>query len=193
MEIKNSAALKKVFNDLPEDVRSFFHHLSDLLDEPSKYDLALAHCFMRIEEAHNRALYAGLVRELYCDSNLAKMFVDKQHLTAKGFNELFKNIFGEPVPNVTSDKLIEAQKIRNALIHGKGSSYKEKREAIAFSLMYSKELSEFLVEKIKVNPFGKLSGIVGKLKPKLLKKNQSKWIIIGVGFTSKNVTQEIEI
>ena len=180
---KSYKGLKKIFDTLDKDTRGYLSKLDPLLEDGQNYELALAYCFMKLEEGHHRALKCGLVRLHKCDSSKVDSELQKQHFTQEKYAEVFKNVFSNEIPKDAKDSLTSAQKIRNELIHGKKTSDPDRRDAIFYSLMYMKSLGNFVKEKTEKNPYGNLQGLVGKTS--LLPVKSTIWMLKGFGLGDK--------
>ena len=86
---KSYKGLKSQYDDLDEDVRNFLSKLGPLLDDGKNYEIALAYCFMKLEEGHHRALKCGLVRIHECASTTVDHELQKQHFTAEKYRSVF--------------------------------------------------------------------------------------------------------
>jgi len=81
--------LKKVYDSLDKDVKSFLTKLEPLLNNGNNYEIALAYCFMKLEEGHHRALKCGLVRIHDCASSKVDIELQKQNFTVDKYNSVF--------------------------------------------------------------------------------------------------------
>lgn len=94
------------FRDAPDAVTDYFEPIPELV-EHYPWEVSIAYAFSLLERSHNRALYAGAVKLHRADSTVAHNFIDKQHMTRKYFQNLFKNIFGEePATGVEGDIIV---------------------------------------------------------------------------------------
>lgn len=159
--------------------------LSPLLSDGTNYEIALAYCFMKLEEGHHRALKCGLIRIHECNSAKVDSELEKQHFTAEKYAKVFKNVFSDSIPPSAKENLNKAQGIRNKLIHGKTTSDPKRREAIYYALMYMNELGNFVKAKTGKNPYGDLRGLSGKKE--LLAEKSTTWMLKGFGLGDKSV------
>ncbi|WP_139307547.1 hypothetical protein [Rhodovulum sp. ES.010] len=176
---KSYKALKKQFDELSADTKSYLHKLEGLLAGSDKYDIALAYIFMKLEEGHHRALKCGLIRRHKCNSAKADEALEQQHFTREYFRKVFKNVLGKDIPSAAREKLASAEGIRDKQIHGKSVSDADLRQGISDALTYISNLGEFVKEKTNKNPFGDLRGLAGKTQ--LLDEATSYWLLKGVG------------
>lgn len=171
--------LLKIYGDLPEDVAGHFVHVSKLVvDFP--YEVALAYSFLKIEQAQNRALYGGVVKLHRGEAKFVHRVMNAQHLTRGGFKEIYKNVFGVALTNVTVAKLNKAEAIRDRVIHGKSVDDNEMREAIADCLEYACLLNVEVSASAGFKPFGDMRGFKGRADP--LDVRTTKWLMRGLGF-----------
>ena len=180
---KSYKGLKNQYDALDEDVRNFLSKLGPLLDDGKNYEIALAYCFMKLEEGHHRALKCGLVRIHECASATVDRELQKQHFTAEKYRSVFKNVFSDNIPSDAVVNLEKAQKIRNNLIHGKSTTDPKRREAVYYAIEYMKAVGEFVKDKSGKNPYGDLRGLAGKKK--LLPAKSTIWMLKGFGLGDK--------
>jgi hypothetical protein len=164
-------------------VRGHFQHLPKLINDDLPYEIAIAYCFLKVEQAQNRALYGGVVKVHRCDAEFARRLMNFQHLTRDGFRELFRNVFGRPLKDSTTDKILEAEKIRDKVIHGKEVSPSELRQAIADALAYAEDFNSEVEAVADFQPLGDMRGFKGRVGA--LDKRTSKWLMRGLGFGVK--------
>ena len=180
---KSYKGLKGQYDALDEDVRNFLSKLAPLLDDGKNYEIALAYCFMKLEEGHHRALKCGLVRIHECASSMVDRELQKQHFTAEKYRSVFKNVFSEDIPIVAIEDLDRAQRIRKNLIHGKATTDPKRREAIYYAIEYMKTVGAFVKDRSGKNPYGDLRGLAGKKK--LLPAKSKIWMLKGFGLGDK--------
>ncbi|NEO83462.1 MAG: hypothetical protein F6J87_04260 [Spirulina sp. SIO3F2] len=144
---KQRRGLKNVYESMSEDVRSFFKDLPALIDSDFDLDIALAYVFFRIEKGQRQTLYVG-ARKLYrTESELTWRAIDLHDLTRTGFKELFKTIYSFPISQKSDKCLVDAQKIRDDLMHGRTVKDKGKREAITKAMYYAEEMNDLIQGK----------------------------------------------
>lgn len=175
-------ALIKIYDGLPEEVKGHFQHIPKLIKEFS-YDVSIAYSFLKIEQAQNRALYGGVVKVHRGEAEFVRRVMNSQHLTRDGFKEIYRNVFGNPLPQATSEKLKEAEKVRDRVIHGKPVPDSELREAIADCLQYGVLLNSEVSAVANFKPFGDMRGFKGRADS--LDKRTTKWVMRGLGFGVK--------
>ena len=175
----NYIGLKKVYDDLDCEVQNYLGKLEPLLTNGKNYEIALAYCFMKLEEGHHRALKCGLVRIHRCDSAKVDAELEKQHFTKEKYAEIFKNVFSANIPQKAASHLKRTQGIRNKIIHGKSTTDSERREAIFFAVEYMKCLGDFVKKKTQKNPYGNLTGLRGSMD--LLPAKSTIWMLKGFG------------
>ena len=181
---KNYAALKKIYDALESDEKSYLIKLEPLLSDAKNYEIALAYCYMKLEEGHHRALKCGLIRIHACDARKVDEYLQKQHFTNKTYNSVFKNIIGTSIPSKAQSVHSDAQEIRNKIIHGKSVSSPDLRSAIYYSLEYMRIVGELVKKKTGKNPYGNLQGLAGTKK--LLPAKSTIWMLKGFGIDGKD-------
>lgn len=179
---KSYKGLQKKFANLPASTKNYLGNMEWLLENSSKYHIALAYAFMKIEEGHHRALKCGLVRLHECDSSKVDEALSKQHFTRSYFRSVFKNVLGKTVPDDAQMLLMNAESVRDRLIHGKGVSAPDLRTGLSAALDYVAALGGFVEERTGKNPFGDLRGLKGRKE--LLDPTTSYWVMKGVGLYS---------
>lgn len=180
---KSYKGLKSEYDNLDSDVKGYLSKLDPLLSDGKNYEIALAYCFMKLEEGHHRALKCGLIRLHDCHSGMVDTELEKQHFTADKYGTVFKNVFGAVIPKDAKASLTEAQNIRNKLIHGKKTADPDRRDAIYHALVYMSTLGRFVYEKTGKNPYGDLRGLAGKKT--LLPAKSTIWMLKGFGLGEK--------
>ena len=169
---------------MDEDVQAYLGKLEPLLSDGTNYEIALAYCFMKLEEGHHRALKCGLVRLHECNSEKVDTELQKQHFTQAKYESVFKNFFSAKLPADAVKFLSNAQDIRNGVIHGKTTTDPERRNAIYYALQYMNTLGSFVLGKTGKNPYGNLQGLAGKKK--LLPAKSTIWMLKGFGLGEKS-------
>jgi len=152
-EVKSKRGLKKHYEAAPEEVREYFSHLPGLL-ETFPLHVALAYVFSRVELAQNMAIYCGIVKRHKGDAALVRKAVDAHHMTRKDFAEKYKAVFGK----APSAFIGAAEKVRDKVMHGKNTTDKEVRQAIAKVLDYAQRLNAGVSSVAGFKPFGDLRG-----------------------------------
>ncbi|MCC5969315.1 MAG: hypothetical protein JJU15_05160 [Pararhodobacter sp.] len=181
---KSYKGLKDIYDGMDQDVRVYLSKLEPLLANGNNYEIALAYCFMKLEEGHHRALKCGLVRIHECDSKKVDTELEKQHFTSEKYATIFKNVFSSGIPIQAKDHLSKAQDIRNKIIHGKNTTNPKRREAIYHSIEYMKLLGAFVKEKTQKNPYGDLRGLKGRKA--LLPAKSTIWMLKGFGLGERS-------
>ncbi len=181
---KSYRGLKSVYFRLDNDVKSYLSKLEPLLSDGKNYEMALAYCFLKLEEGHHRALKCGLVRIHKCASSKVDSELEKQHFTADKYSIVFRNVFSEDVPLQIRECLSTVQGIRNKLIHGKTTTNTKRREAIYYALQYMNQLGGFVRDKTQKNPYGDLRGLPGRQE--LLSPSSTIWMMKGFGLGDKS-------
>lgn len=183
MAIPSYKALLKCYQAKSEQVQGHFEHLPKLINNDLPYVIAIAYCFLKIEQAQNRALYGGVVKVHRCNAEFARRLMNFQHLTRDGFRDLFKNVFGKPLKESTTEMILEAEKIRDKVIHGKEVTQNELRQAIADVLAYAEEFNNEVCALGDFRPLGDMRGFKGRAEA--LDKRTTKWLMRGLGFGVK--------
>lgn len=176
-------ALLKFYECRPVEIKNHFVHLPKLVNDGLPYDIAIAYSFLKIEQAQNRALYGGVVKIHRGNAEFVRRLMNFQHLTRDGFKDLYKNVFGHPLKEVTATKLSAAEKARDKVIHGKAVTDNELREAIADVLEYAEAFNSEVNAIAGFKPFADMRGFKGRADS--LDKRTTKWLMKGLGFGVK--------
>lgn len=174
--------VRNLYERAPERVRDYFESIPSLL-KGYDWEISIAYAFLRLEQSHNYCLYAG-VRKLHrANSEVASRFIDKHHISRKGFQKLFNNVIGHPLPKALTALISDAEKIRDKVIHGKNSTSAEHRKALVSLLEYSIQLDELVMEKGDFSPFvTDRRGLTGR--GEALDKSTTTWLMRGLGFNN---------
>ncbi len=149
--------VKKHFDASTEAVKWYFDQLPTLLKD-FPYEVCLAYVFLRTEKAQNRTLYCGVVKLHGAHTVIAESVINKQHLTRDGFHGLYKNVFARKIPDTTTAKIKQAEKIRDRVVHGKAVKHADMRQAILDVIEYAELMNKDLKTYAGFEPFGNLRG-----------------------------------
>ncbi len=180
-QVPSYKAVFKHYDKSPENIRRYFDQLPQLLKQDFPYEVSLAYLFLRTERAQNRALYCGVVKLHKAHAEVAENAVNAQHLTRKGFLDLYQTIFDKKLPDAIHRKIETAESIRDKVIHGKSMTDKSMREAHCDIIDYATELNKELLQVAGFEPFGSIQGFKGRGQS--LDKKTSKWLLKGMGFS----------
>jgi hypothetical protein len=178
-QIKTKVGLKKAYKNCSKEVREYFRYFPRLLNS-YPMDVCLAYIFSRLELGQNMALYCGIVRLHRANSEISKNVISTHHMTRESFVELYETVFGFVLPKTAHKDLKEAEKTRDAIMHGKNATDDTIRNAIARVLEYAEEINTQLDEEYGLKPFGRLQGFSGNAKR--LDKRTTRFVLKGMGF-----------
>lgn len=167
------------YNPCEKDLKEYFYHLPSLAQN-YPWDVSISYLFSRVELAHNMTIYCSVVKLHRVDSELAKIAVNKQHMTREGFRELFKSITGKSVRKDALNLIKEAEEIRDQILHGKSVTEEQKRKAVCDIIEYAKKFNDEVSSICGFKPFGSLTGFKGRAES--LDKSTSRWVLKGIGF-----------
>ncbi|OGU94287.1 MAG: hypothetical protein A2220_11085 [Ignavibacteria bacterium RIFOXYA2_FULL_35_10] len=171
--------IMKRFNTASDDVQWYFQQLPKLLQH-FHLDICIGYLFSNIEMAQNWTLYCGIVKLHNGEKTLTWEAIENQYITRDKFREFFKVIFGKEIDSTLVNKVKDAEKIRDKIMHGKTSDNKERKQAIFDIIEYSEKFNAFVQNIAGFKPFGNLTGFKGRGKP--LSKSTTRWILKGMGF-----------
>ncbi|MGB3409016.1 MAG: hypothetical protein WBA67_16160 [Jannaschia sp.] len=169
--------LRRQFGELPEEVRGHLSKLGPLLDS-SELELALAYLFMKIEQGRYRTIKCFLIRRLKCQASIIDGILKNKQLTRKSFRKTVQELSAANFSEASFDRLDEAEKVRDAQIHGRPPSQESLRGAICDAMAFVRIFGEDVRNETNKNPFGNLQGLSSRIRT--LTSIQSEWIIRGV-------------
>lgn len=162
------------------EVAAYFEHLPKLVEE-LPLEVCLSYMFGQVELAQNLTLYCGVVKLHRANATVARNAIDANHLTRKGFEDLFERVFGRRLTDTVVAPLRDAEKIRDRVMHGKRVTEAQKREAIVKVLDYAVKYNAQVSSLAGFQPFKKdLRGVKGRTKP--LEASTTRWMLKGMGF-----------
>ena len=179
MSVPRTAGILKRYQLCQDEVKNYFEHFPKLAKE-FPWDVSISYMFAQVELAHNMTIYCGIVKLHRAEGNLVWQAVNNQHITRPSFKEFFKTVFGVNMKKSISEKIEEAEKIRDKILHGKPVSEELKRKAVVDILDYAKNFNQEIYRIAGFKPFGSLRGFKGRAQP--LDKSTSRWILKGMGF-----------
>ena len=91
-------------------------------------------------------------------------------------------ILGKPLKDNVVDKIAEAEKVRDLILHGKQVSEVDKRKALVDVLEFAKSFNAEVSHIAGFKHFGSLKGFKGRARP--LDKSTSRWVLKGIGLTT---------
>jgi hypothetical protein len=178
---KNYKQVLKHHNEQPTEIQKYFEHVPKLLSADMPYDIALAYLFSRVEMAHRRALYCGIVKIYSANSELTDAIIRKEYLTREGFKILFKAVFSEEFPDSLAEAITHAEEMRDTGMHGRETTESEMRRAIHDVYEYAKTFNGLVEGIAGFKPFGDLRGFKGRAEN--LDKATTRLMLKGLGFT----------
>lgn len=178
-EVKSKAGLLKHFNSCTQEVQEYFQHVPKLVDG-LPLDVCLAYVFSRLELGQNMALYCGCLKVHRTNSNVTREAISTQYMTREKFVDLYFKVFEIALPKSAKQRLRDAEKTRDSVMHGKNTTDQQLRTAIARALDYAEAVNKQLVAKFGFKPFGKLRGFAGAAKK--YDKKASTLMLKGLGF-----------
>jgi len=164
-----------------EGFRWYFDLLPELLEKIGNRKPALAYVFQQLEAGQRVALYALLMREYRTNSRMAWEAVDRIDITRSEYPKLFERITGKSLKNKVREKIAPAEKVRDAIMHGRDETSAEIENAILVCLEYAKLLNDEFDAKAGFKPFGKLRGVTGRKGKPQLEARISAAVIRGLG------------
>jgi hypothetical protein len=177
----NKTKIASFLADQDEGFRWYFDLLPELLDKISNPKPALAYVFQQLEAGQRVAIYALLMREYRTDSRMAWAAVDDLDITRSEYPKLFERIAGKTLKSKVRDQIAPAEKVRDAIMHGRDETSAEIENAILVCLKYARLLNDEFEAKAGFKPFGKLRGVTSKKGKPQLNQRISEAVIKGLG------------
>jgi AraC-like DNA-binding protein len=178
----------KRYNNTSKEVQAYFANVPTLIEQ-FDWEVPLGFMFTRVEKAHNTMLYCGAVKRHRANTEVARNFVDRHHMTRREFRRLFKNVFGKPIKPPLQRMIEEAEAVRDKVVHGKRISAAEQRKAIVRVLEYSEAMNDLVCEIAGFKPFtNDLRGFKGRRAA--LDKSTTTWLMRGLGFGQKKPDED---
>lgn len=153
------------------------------LVEGYPWDVSVSYVFSRVEGAKHSTIYCGIVKIHWTESTMTRDMIDKDHMSRGRFRDLFKTVFGKPIPNDLLKKLSEAEDIRDKIAHGKKWSDAQARKALKDIFDFATDFNTFVQEAAGFKPFGSLKGFKGRKES--LPKETTHWVLRGMGIPAK--------
>jgi hypothetical protein len=179
MAFPSYKALIAHYGTTAPEVQFFFKDLPELLRSSFGWEVVIAYQFIRLETGLNRTLYGGVVKLHRADANTADSKLGKLHITRDSFPELFKNVYGAPLPASVTSKIKFAETIRDRCVHGKRIAEPDARTAVADVLDYASALNFRVFGHASFYPFGDMRGFKGAAQP--LPPDTTYWLLKGMG------------
>lgn len=105
------------------------------------------------------------------------------------FRDLFQVVFGKPLDKSLADKLYNAEKIRDKVLHGKDWTDAQAREALVNMFDFAENFNDFVYDLAGFKPFSDLRGFKGRKQS--LPKPTTRWVLRGMGIGIKKATDEV--
>lgn len=173
------------FKAKPREIQDYFPAFAALVEGYS-WDVSVSYVFSRIEAVKHEAIYCGIVKLHWTDSQLTRELVDKDHMSRGRFRDLFKIVYGKPIEEGLLKMLGEAEAIRDKIAHGKRWSDEQARKALTDIFDFAEGFNDFTQNLAGFKPFGDLRGFKGRKES--LPKETTRWILKGMGIPAKEIT-----
>lgn len=167
-----------LYKTLPPTLQKYIAHYPKLVTADLPFEAAMAYLFQRVERAHRRAIYAGIIKKFSANGTLTDQSIQKAHLTRAEFDGLFERIFKVKVPEATRKYLKDAEKIRDKSMHGVEVDDPPLRKAIQDILKYLEGFDTFVNTTAGFQPCGDLRGLTGASEK--LDGETTRWILKGL-------------
>ena len=151
--VNSKKGLITLYNRCSLEVRHHYRHLPLFFEDEYPMEVAIGYIFHRLELGQRMALYCGLVNIHCADPVTAKRVIGNQHLTRKGFGDLYFVVFNVKLPDSAKQDMECAEATRDFVMHGNTPKDADLRNAIGRVLEYSDALNDQLRKKWKMEPF----------------------------------------
>ena len=177
----NYKQVKRLHSALAPTIQRYVEHFPKLITADLPFEVAVAYLFQRVERAHRKALYCGIVKTHAANSELTDKIIQREYLTRESFDRLFLTIFKAPIPDPIKKLLTDAEEIRDIAMHGRETDDPALRKAIKDVLEYLEQFNAHMKATAGFEPCGDLRGFKGRLEN--LDAETTKWILKGLGFS----------
>ena len=174
----NYKQVAKLYDALSPTLKKYLEHFPKLVSTDLPFEVVIAYLFQRLERAHRRAIYGGIIKKHSTDANLTNLTVSKAHLTRKEYDALFKRIFGSPLSQLAEALRNDAEGIRDKSMHGTEVDDPPLRKAIKDVLEYFEAFNEHVHKAGGFEPCGDMRGLTGATGK--LEKETTRWILKGL-------------
>ncbi|EAQ27957.1 hypothetical protein NAP1_10198 [Erythrobacter sp. NAP1] len=178
----NRQKIEDFLDEQDEGFQWYFLVLPELLEKISSRNPALAYTFQQLEAGQRIALYALLMREYRTNSDMAWDAVDQMKIDRAEYPKHFHRISGKSLSKRSRQLIAPAEKVRDAIMHGRYETSAEIEKAILRCLQYAKLLNDEFEAKVGFRPFGKLQGVTSKKGKPQLDERISTAVLRGLGF-----------
>lgn len=165
------------FKKAPPEIQEYFFPSIELI-EKYPWQVTIAYMFSCIEMAQNMALYCGVVKLHRAHSEVAWSAINSLHISRQMYRDLYKTVFGKPIKKEIIEKITQAEKIRDKVMHGKNVSQADSRTAVYRLIEYSELFNDFTFQLAGFKPLGNLKGFKGRAVP--LNKSTTRWLLKGM-------------
>jgi hypothetical protein len=164
------------------EIPSYFPAFPELVKN-FHWDVSVTYVFSRIESGKHIAIYCGIVKLHGTDAKRTKELVDGDHMSRTRFKELFRTVYGQPIPEDLLKKLEDAEKVRDKISHGKRWQARDARGALVDIFDFAEGLNNLVRDLGGFSLFGDLRGFKGARRP--LSKKTTELVLRGVGLGTK--------
>ena len=179
----NYKQVANLYAALSPTLKGYLEIFPKLVTADIPFEIPIAYLFQRLERAHRRALYGGIIRRHSADATLTSGIISKAHLTRPEFDALFKRVFGTPLPLPTMKLREDAEEIRDKSMHGNEVNDPPLRKAINDLLDYLEAFNSHVQAVAGFEPCGNMRGITGATAK--LGKETTRWILKGLDLPIK--------
>jgi hypothetical protein len=180
MTAKSRRGLINRFNELTAETAEHFQHVPSLVND-YPLPVCLAYVFSQLELAQNRTLYQGVVKLHRVNKDIAHAAIGTHHMTRKGYESIFANIFESTIPHDLSERLRAAEAVRDNVMHGKSVTEAKVRSGISDALLYTDGLYIIMRDQHSLKVCGNYQGFSGRAKKH--DRKTSRLILKGLGFS----------
>jgi hypothetical protein len=174
----NYKQVAKLYDSLSPTLQKYLEHYQKLVTAELPFEVAMAYLFQRLERAHRKALYGGIIKNHSANAELTSEIIAKARLTRDDFDSLFERVFKSPIPALVKSLREDAEKIRDKSMHGTEVDDPPLRKAIKDVLDYLEAFNSYVKKVGGFEPCGDMRGFSGAAEK--LDKNTTRWILKGL-------------
>lgn len=157
----NYKQVKLLYEGLSPTLKRYLEHYPKLVTADLPFEIVMAYLFQRLERAHRRALYGGIIKKHSANAELTNRIISRAHLTRAEFDSLYERVFGVAIPVFAQARREEAEGIRDKSMHGGEVDDPPLRKAIRDILEYFEAFNAHVLRMGGFEPCGDMRGITG--------------------------------
>ncbi|MFA5264803.1 MAG: hypothetical protein WC378_13350 [Opitutaceae bacterium] len=175
---QNYKQVAGLYDNLKPTLQKYLEHYPKLVSVDLPFEVVIAYLFQRLERAHRRALYGGIIKIHSANAELTDAIISKAFLTRAEFDDLFERIFKKRLSKMAVALREDAEAIRDKSMHGGEVDEPPLRKAVKDILEYYEAFNSEVFAEAGFEPCGDMRGITGASAK--LEKDTTKWLLKGL-------------